>query len=65
MNEAFGDPRLRIAFAGAGAVSVFHLTGWRQTPHVEIVAVCDPVLERHGRDPGVHPRASDGRAVPH
>lgn len=46
MSEAFGDRRLRIAFAGAGAISVFHLTGWRQTPGVEIVAVCDPVPEK-------------------
>ncbi len=43
MIEPLGDRPLRIAFGGAGMISVFHLTGWRQTPNVEVVAVCDPV----------------------
>ncbi len=46
MTEPLGDRPLRIAFAGAGMISAFHLTGWRQTPNVEVVAVCDPVLEK-------------------
>lgn len=44
--EALGNRRLRIAFAGAGVISVFHLTGWRQMANVEVVAVCDPVKEK-------------------
>jgi predicted dehydrogenase len=43
---ALGDKRLRIAFAGAGAISPFHLTGWKQTPNVEVAAICDPVLDK-------------------
>jgi predicted dehydrogenase len=46
MTEALGDRPLKIAFAGAGMISVFHLTGWRHTPKAEVVAVCDPVRER-------------------
>ncbi|HSB78667.1 MAG TPA: Gfo/Idh/MocA family oxidoreductase [Candidatus Methylomirabilis sp.] len=46
MNAALGDRKLRIAFAGAGAISPFHLTGWSQTPSVEVVAVCDPIPEK-------------------
>ena len=50
MTEALDDTPLRIAFAGAGVISVFHLTGWAHTPNVEVVAVCDPVLEKaHAR----------------
>jgi predicted dehydrogenase len=41
-----GDKPLRIAFAGAGAISQFHLTGWKQTANVAVVAICDPVIER-------------------
>jgi predicted dehydrogenase len=37
---------LRIAFAGAGTFSAYHLTGWKQTPGVELVAICDAVLEK-------------------
>ena len=40
-----GTP-LRIAFAGAGAISAYHLTGWKQSPGVEVVAICDAVLEK-------------------
>lgn len=46
MTQPLGDRPLRIAFAGAGMISHFHLTGWKQTPNVEIVAVCDPVLPK-------------------
>ena len=46
MNASLGDRRLRIAFAGAGTISPFHLTGWKQTPNVEVVAICDPIREK-------------------
>ncbi len=32
MTQPLGDRPLRIAFAGAGMISHFHLTGWKQTP---------------------------------
>ncbi len=41
-----GDKTLRIAFAGAGAVSGFHLTGWKQTADCQVVAICDPMVEK-------------------
>jgi predicted dehydrogenase len=34
--------RLRVAGAGAGYFSQFHLEGWRDIPGVEYVALCDP-----------------------
>ncbi len=40
--DALGDKPLRVAFAGAGAISPFHLTGWRAIPNVNVVAICDP-----------------------
>jgi D-apiose dehydrogenase len=46
MTDALGDRPLRIAFAGAGLISEFHLTGWTQTANVEVVAVCDPVRQK-------------------
>ena len=45
-NGALKDTPLRIAFAGAGTISTYHLTGWKQTPGVEVVAICDAVLEK-------------------
>ncbi|HEX7549267.1 MAG TPA: Gfo/Idh/MocA family oxidoreductase [Candidatus Methylomirabilis sp.] len=45
-NGALKDTPLRIAFAGAGTISAYHLTGWKQTPGVELVAICDAVLEK-------------------
>lgn len=41
-----GNKRLRVCSAGAGAISLFHMTGWKQTNHAEVVAVCDPVREK-------------------
>jgi len=35
-----------VAVAGAGYISQFHLAGWRDTPGVELVAVCDPAAEK-------------------
>lgn len=37
---------LRIAFAGAGLMSQFHLNGWSDTEGTEIVAICDPAQEK-------------------
>ncbi len=33
---------IRVAVAGAGAISRFHLHGWKAQPGVELVAICDP-----------------------
>ena len=44
--EPLGDKPLRIAFAGAGAISGFHLTGWQQMANCQIVAICDPIVEK-------------------
>ncbi|RPI10876.1 MAG: hypothetical protein EHM71_02380, partial [Zetaproteobacteria bacterium] len=41
-----GQGPLRVAVAGAGYISQFHLAGWRDTPGVELVAVCDPAAEK-------------------
>jgi predicted dehydrogenase len=32
----------RLAMAGAGNISQFHLTAWTRRPDVEVVAICDP-----------------------
>lgn len=37
---------LRVATAGAGWVSGFHLAAWRTLPRVDLVAICDPDLSR-------------------
>lgn len=36
------DRPLRVGIAGAGAISQFHLAGWRAMGNVELVAICDP-----------------------
>jgi len=36
-----GRARLRIGFAGAGAISQYHLTGWSQMSDAQVVALCD------------------------
>lgn len=33
--------KLRVGFAGAGAISQYHLTGWSESADAEIVALCD------------------------
>ncbi|MFN4172986.1 MAG: Gfo/Idh/MocA family protein [Pseudorhodobacter sp.] len=33
---------IRVAIAGAGAISIFHLKGWQAQQSVELVAICDP-----------------------
>ena len=35
-----GD-KLRVGFAGTGAISQYHLVAWSQAPDAEIVALCD------------------------
>lgn len=34
--------RMRVAIAGAGAISEFHLRGWAAQDDVTLVAICDP-----------------------
>ncbi|MCI4663895.1 MAG: Gfo/Idh/MocA family oxidoreductase [Neomegalonema sp.] len=38
--------RLKIAVAGAGAISEFHLKGWAAEAGAEVVAIADPDLEK-------------------
>lgn len=38
MNE---KEKLRVAFAGAGLMSEYHLNGWSQIENVEVVGICD------------------------
>ena len=45
-DGGLGDKPLRIAFAGAGAISTFHLTGWRAMLNAQVVAICDPILDK-------------------
>ena len=33
--------RLRVGFAGAGAISQYHLVGWSDMPDAKVVAICD------------------------
>jgi predicted dehydrogenase len=43
MTQAKRNPPLKVAIAGAGMISWFHLTAWRKlADRVELVAVCDP-----------------------
>jgi D-apiose dehydrogenase len=41
-----GDRMLKVVVAGAGSISPYHLTGWQQVVNAEVVAICDPDLER-------------------
>ncbi len=43
---ALGDKRLKVVLAGTGWISQFHLAGWNAMPDVELVAVCDPALDK-------------------
>jgi len=45
-SSALGDKRLKVVLAGTGWISQFHLAGWNAMPDVELVAVCDPVLDK-------------------
>lgn len=42
--------KLRVGFAGAGAISQYHLVGWSQTPDAKLLAICDAVLAKQDRD---------------
>jgi predicted dehydrogenase len=42
MSAGARDGRLRIALAGAGAISHYHLVAWSREKRAEVVAVCDP-----------------------
>jgi predicted dehydrogenase len=33
--------KLRVGFAGAGAISQYHLTGWSEIADAQVVAICD------------------------
>lgn len=33
--------KLSVGFAGAGAISQYHLAGWSQLPDAQVVAICD------------------------
>jgi predicted dehydrogenase len=33
--------KLRVGFAGAGAISQYHLVGWSQMPEAQVAAICD------------------------
>lgn len=44
--RGLGDRRLTVAVVGAGYISQFHLAGWAAVPNVEVVAVCDPVVDK-------------------
>jgi len=37
---------LRVAIAGAGFASGLHLAGWKRVPNVEVVAICDPAIDK-------------------
>ena len=53
---------LRVAFAGAGLMSQFHLNGWSDVDGAEIVAICDPdtgKAEQRAREYGIPTVYSD------
>jgi len=37
---------LKIGFVGAGMISQYHLTGWRQARDARVVAICDPDVDK-------------------
>jgi predicted dehydrogenase len=45
-RAGLGSRPLKVAVAGAGFISPFHLAGWKAVPNIEIAAVCDPVSEK-------------------
>jgi predicted dehydrogenase len=46
MSAPSGRRRLRIALAGAGAISHYHLVAWSREKRAEVVAICDPDIAR-------------------
>lgn len=62
MTLPLGDRPLRVGIAGAGAISRYHLTGWRALPGVELVAICDPDEAKaasHAAEFGIPTRYAD------
>jgi D-apiose dehydrogenase len=50
MTQTGRETPLKVALAGAGMISWYHLTAWRKlAPRVQIVAVCDPDAEHAKR----------------
>jgi predicted dehydrogenase len=45
-RAGLGARPLTVAVAGAGFISQFHLAGWKGMPSIEVVAICDPLLEK-------------------
>ena len=37
---------LRVAIAGAGEISHYHLIAWSKQPRAKVVAICDPAIDR-------------------
>lgn len=46
MTATVSNRPLKVAIAGAGAISQYHLAGWKQMEGVDLVAICDPVAEK-------------------
>ncbi len=44
-RDFLADP-LRVAIAGAGEISHYHLIAWQKQPRTKIVAICDPATDR-------------------
>ena len=47
-----GDGKLRAAMIGCGYFSQFHVAAWKRMGGVEIVAACDPRIEKAKRISG-------------
>ncbi|MEO8038755.1 MAG: Gfo/Idh/MocA family oxidoreductase [Betaproteobacteria bacterium] len=61
-----GTAPLRIAIAGAGAISQYHLAGWNEAAGVELVAICDPIedkAQRRAREFGIPATYTDFAAM--
>jgi predicted dehydrogenase len=46
MSAPSGVRPLRVAMAGAGFASRLHLDGWRRRHDAEVVAICDPLVDK-------------------
>ncbi|MBN8995851.1 MAG: Gfo/Idh/MocA family oxidoreductase [Rhizobiales bacterium] len=66
--SASGQGKLRVALAGAGAISHYHLIAWAHEKRAEVVAICDPDTARarsraaEGRGARVYPSLKDALA---
>ncbi|MFN9391519.1 MAG: Gfo/Idh/MocA family oxidoreductase [Betaproteobacteria bacterium] len=65
MNAVPQGRPLRVGIAGAGAISQYHLAGWREQAGVELAAICDPVADsaRARAEAFGIPRSYDGFAA--